>query len=115
MLPLSCLNHDTTIGALLSDELLGYSTFLPTIINGLGRWSTAQVQLLTIPCYFLGAAAYMSVAYLSDHMQKRGLFCVICGSISIIGYGILISASAAGVHYFGYVPSKLELGALLVT
>lgn len=81
--------------------LYGYSTFLPTIINGLGHWSTAEVQLLTIPCYFLGAAAYMSIAYLSDHMQKRGLFCVICGSISIIGYGILISASAAGVHYFG--------------
>ena len=87
----------------VADKLLGYSTFLPTIINGLGHWTTAQVQLLTIPCYFLGAAAYMSVAYLSDHTQKRGLFCVICGSISIVGYGILISASAAGVHYFGYV------------
>lgn len=85
----------------VSDKLLGYSTFLPTIINGLGRWTTAQVQLLTIPCYFLGAAAYMCVAYLSDHTQKRGLFCVICGSISVVGYGILISASSAGVHYFG--------------
>ncbi|KAB5542398.1 major facilitator superfamily transporter [Coniochaeta sp. 2T2.1] len=79
----------------------GYSTFLPTIIKGLGEWSTAQVQLLTIPCYFLGAAAYMGVAYLSDHTQKRGLFCVIFGTISIVGYGILISPSAAGVHYFG--------------
>lgn len=99
--------YSTWLGDGASNKLAGYSTFLPTIISGLGHWSTAQVQLLTIPCYFLGAAAYMSVAYLSDHAQKRGLFCVICGAISIVGYGILISASAAGVHYFGYDSSIL--------
>ncbi|RKU41707.1 hypothetical protein DL546_002904 [Coniochaeta pulveracea] len=81
--------------------LYGYSTFLPTIIKGLGKWTTAEVQLLTIPCYFLGAATYMTVAYLSDRSQKRGLFIVIFGCVSIVGYGILISDSSAGVHYFG--------------
>ncbi|KAB5526397.1 major facilitator superfamily transporter [Coniochaeta sp. 2T2.1] len=91
----------------------GYSTFLPTIIKGLGEWSTAQVQLLTIPCYFLGAAAYMGVAYLSDHTQKRGLFCVIFGTISVVGYGILISPSAAGVHYFGCFMVALGLYVLV--
>lgn len=34
--------------------LYGYSTFLPTIIKGLGSWSTAETQALTIPCYALG-------------------------------------------------------------
>ncbi|KAH7127999.1 major facilitator superfamily domain-containing protein [Dactylonectria estremocensis] len=81
--------------------LYGFSTFLPTIIRGLGTWTTAEVQLLTIPCYALGAVAYMSTAFLSDRMQKRGLFCVIFGSISVIGYGVLLSDSSAGVHYFG--------------
>ncbi|KAJ9145473.1 Flap endonuclease 1 [Pleurostoma richardsiae] len=81
--------------------LYGYSTFLPTIINGLGRWTRAEVQLLTIPCYFLGAVTYMAMAYLSDHTQRRGLFCVAFGSVSVVGYGVLLSASSSGVHYFG--------------
>ncbi|ROW09888.1 hypothetical protein VPNG_06276 [Cytospora leucostoma] len=81
--------------------LYGYSTFLPTIIKGLGNWSSAEVQLLTIPCYFLGAVAYMSAAFFSDRFQRRGLFCVACGAISVIGYGILISDSPSGAHYFG--------------
>ena len=74
---------------------------MPTIIKGLGTWTSAQVQLLTIPCYFLGAAMYMTVAYLSDKTQKRGIFCVIFGTVSLIGYAILISETPAGAHYFG--------------
>ncbi|KAI1855083.1 hypothetical protein JX265_012271 [Neoarthrinium moseri] len=81
--------------------LYGYSTFLPTIINGIGTWTTAEVQLLTIPCYFLGAVTYMTVAYLSDHTQRRGVFCIVFGTVSVVGYGILISNTPAGVHYFG--------------
>ncbi|KAI1339802.1 major facilitator superfamily domain-containing protein [Xylariaceae sp. FL0016] len=80
--------------------LYGYSTFLPTIIKGLGSWSTAEIQLLTIPCYAIGAMSYMTVAFLSDKKQMRGLFCVTFGIISVIGYGVLISDSAPGVHYF---------------
>lgn len=74
---------------------------MPTIIDALGEWTVAQVQLLTIPCYFLGAVTYMIIAMLSDKFQMRGIFCVIFGCISIIGYGVLLSDSAPGVHYFG--------------
>lgn len=81
--------------------MAGFSTFLPTIIQDLGRWSTAEVQLLTVPCYFLGAAAYMTTAFLSDRTQKRGLFCAIFGTISVVGYAVLLSDSSAAVHYFG--------------
>lgn len=93
----------------------GYSTFLPTIIRGLGSWTSAQVQLLTIPCYFLGATMYMSVAFLSDKTQKRGLFCVIFGTVSLLGYAILISKTAAGVHYFGYVSCFTQLASSSLT
>ncbi|PHH77823.1 hypothetical protein CDD80_151 [Ophiocordyceps camponoti-rufipedis] len=67
--------------------LYGFSTFLPTIIDDLniGGWSVAQVQLLTVPCYFLGAAAYMATAVVSDRLQMRGLFCVVFGVISSLG------------------------------
>lgn len=85
-----------------SDTMLyGYSTFLPTIIKNLGDWSTAEVQALTIPCYCLGAISYVVAARMSDSQQKRGLYSVAFGIISVIGYGILISDSSTGVHYFG--------------
>ncbi|KAI1276248.1 DNA-repair protein rad2 [Xylaria sp. FL0933] len=89
------------VGQFGSDTMLySYSVFLPTIIKGLGSWSSAEIQLLTIPCYALGAISYMTIAYISDRKQMRAIFCVIWGAISVIGYGILISDTPAGVHYF---------------
>ena len=81
--------------------LYGYSTFLPTIIKGLGHWTTAQVQALTVPCYALGAVSYLVVAKLSDRFQRRAIFTVIFGLICTIGYAILVSPVSGGVKYFG--------------
>lgn len=81
--------------------LYGYSTFLPTIIRGIGQWTTPQVQALTIPCYALGAITYLVVAWFSDRMQRRGIFTVVFCIIAMIGYGILIADVPSGVHYFG--------------
>ncbi|KAL4794351.1 histidine phosphatase superfamily [Aspergillus venezuelensis] len=89
--------------------LYGYSTFLPTIINGLGDWSTPEVQALTIPCYALGAIAYLIVAWLSDRTQRRAIFTCIFAAISVVGYGVLISDSGSGVHYFGALLVALGL------
>lgn len=80
--------------------LYGYSTFLPTIIKGLGQWSTAEVQLLTIPCYALGAISYLLTAYWSDRLQKRGVFAASFGLISMIGYAILLGDVSNGAKYF---------------
>ncbi|KAL8668544.1 MAG: hypothetical protein Q9168_006826 [Polycauliona sp. 1 TL-2023] len=63
--------------------LYGYSTFLPTIIKGLGKWSTAQTQALTIPCYCVGALSYFVVARLSDSQQRRALYTVLFGGIAL--------------------------------
>ena len=86
-----------------SDTMLyGYSTFLPTIIKGINpKASTALVQALTIPCYALGAITYLLVARISDRTQKRGMYAVGLGLISIVGYAMLISNSSSGVHYAG--------------
>lgn len=81
--------------------LYGYSTFLPTIIQGIGTWSTTQVQALTVPCYALGATTYLLVARLSDRQQKRGLYTVIFGVVTVIGYAVLISDTSKGGHYAG--------------
>lgn len=81
--------------------LYGYSTFLPTIIQGMGTWSSTQVQALTIPCYAVGAVTYLVVAKVSDAQQRRGLYTVIFGAIAVVGYGLLISPAPSGVHFFG--------------
>ena len=92
------------IGQFGGDTMLyGYSTFLPTIIKALGHWTSAQVQALTIPCYCLGAVTYVIVARISDSQQKRGLYTVIFGMVSVIGYGVLISNSIVGVRYCEYI------------
>ena len=93
------------IGQFGADTMLyGYSTFLPTIIKALGDWTSAQVQALTIPCYCLGALTYVIIARISDSQQRRGLYTVIFGTISVIGYGVLLSKSSVGVRYCKYIP-----------
>lgn len=42
----------------------------------------------------------MGTAFLSDRLQMRGLFCVIFGAISVVGYGVLLADVASSVHYF---------------
>ena len=81
--------------------LYGYSTFLPTIILGLGTWTTAQIQALTIPCYALGVITYVICAFISDRYQHRCIFVVIFGVVIMIGYGLLLTATNATVHYVG--------------
>ncbi|KAF1807991.1 MFS general substrate transporter [Eremomyces bilateralis CBS 781.70] len=82
--------------------LYGYSTFLPTIIAALNpSWSNSLVQVLTIPCYALGAVTYLVVAWLSDRQQRRGLYTCIFGLVSVVGYALLLSPQSAGVHYTG--------------
>lgn len=81
--------------------LYGYSLFLPTIIKGFGNWKTAEIQALTIPCYVVGALSYFVVAKFSDSHQRRGVYAVALGLVSIIGYGLLVSNAGPGVHYFG--------------
>ncbi|KAL6709544.1 hypothetical protein ACN47E_001479 [Coniothyrium glycines] len=86
-----------------SDTMLyGFSTFLPTIIRSImPRASNAMVQVFTIPCYALGAITYLVTARFSDKQQKRGLYSILLGVVSIVGYGMLISDSSAAVHYAG--------------
>ncbi|EME40124.1 hypothetical protein DOTSEDRAFT_91393 [Dothistroma septosporum NZE10] len=82
--------------------LYGYSTFLPTIIQGIRPQSSrAIVQVLTIPCYALGAITYMSAARYSDHKQSRGPVTLLFAVVSVVGYALLVSDSSSGVHFAG--------------
>lgn len=86
-----------------SDTMLyGFSTFLPTIIRAImPKASSAMVQVLTIPCYALGAITYLVVAHFSDKQQKRAFYSILLGVVSIVGYAMLISPSSSATHYAG--------------
>lgn len=90
-------------GQFCEDAMLyGYSTFLPTIIQGIRPGSSrAIIQVLTIPCYALGAISYMAAARYSDWRQSRGPVIVLFCLISVVGYALLISDTSAGVHFAG--------------
>lgn len=82
--------------------LYGYSTFLPTLIRGIRPQSTtAIVQVLTIPCYALGAISYMMAARYSDWKQSRGHVVVLFCSISVAGYALLVSNAGPDAHFAG--------------
>jgi MFS family permease len=86
----------------LDTMLYGFSTFLPTIIKGIRPGSSmAIIQVLTIPCYALGAISYMAAARFSDVRQSRAPVICAFGAISVVGYGLLLSDGSSGVHYAG--------------
>ncbi|KAF5027823.1 hypothetical protein F66182_50 [Fusarium sp. NRRL 66182] len=81
--------------------LYSFVVFLPTIIQAMGTWNSAQVQAMTVPVYAVGAITYLIGARLSDITQKRGFFVMggICSAL--VGYGMLIAGKGPGVSYAG--------------
>lgn len=86
----------------LNSMLYSFSTFLPTIINAMGRgWTRAEVQALTIPCYFLGAVTYLTASHFSDKYQQRGIVLIGACLTSMFGYILLMTPTSSSVHYTG--------------
>lgn len=81
--------------------LYSFSVFLPTIIRGLGEWSTVQVQALTVPVYFFGFGVYLSNARISDKTPQRGLSIIGPTVCLIFGYCLLIAVYNAALSFTG--------------
>ncbi|KAJ6021328.1 high-affinity nicotinic acid transporter [Penicillium herquei] len=80
--------------------LYGFNNFLPIIIeDGLG-FSSVQAQYLVIPVQMWGAIIYVAVAWLSDRLQRRYIFVMIFGSITALGYILILCPIPAGAQYF---------------
>ncbi|RLV84304.1 hypothetical protein JA9_004915 [Meyerozyma sp. JA9] len=80
--------------------LFGISTFLPSIILGMG-YDSYKTQLMTIPFYMVALLSFAGTCYFSDKTGNRGFF--IAGGVvcEIIGYIILIASNPLGSRYFG--------------
>ncbi|KAJ0316656.1 hypothetical protein Brms1b_005375 [Colletotrichum noveboracense] len=79
----------------------GFGTFLPVIIRGFG-YSSIKTQLLTVPVYIWASAVYLTIAYISDKLNKRAIFMVPMAFVTATGYALMLGVSmkATGVQYF---------------
>ncbi|KAJ4478051.1 MFS transporter [Lentinula aciculospora] len=79
-------------------SLYSYSLFLPTIVAGLGYTGSAA-QLHTVPPYVPAVVLTVIVAFLSDRLQWRGPFILICLPVAIVGYIVAITAETNTGRY----------------
>ncbi|KAK8042935.1 hypothetical protein PG994_013418 [Apiospora phragmitis] len=98
----------------VASMLYSYSSFLPTIIHGMG-FGPVTSQLLSIPCYFFGALTYLLSAYFSDRLGHRGSFVVGACLFSITGYAILLGTSAHEAPRVQYIGCVVVAGGLFVS
>lgn len=80
-------------------SLYGFTTFMPTIINGLG-YQSYRANLMTVPVYFWGLFTFLFIAYMSDKQRLRGVWISTALLCLIVGYALLIGAKSLGVRYF---------------
>ncbi|KAB8346275.1 hypothetical protein FH972_023319 [Carpinus fangiana] len=81
--------HEVKIA--LKDLKLYLSTFLPSIIKGMG-YSRLQSQYLTIPVYIFGGLAFLGFAFGSDRLRVPNVF-------GIIGYVLLLVDTSQVVKF----------------
>ncbi|KAI1787542.1 MFS general substrate transporter [Ganoderma leucocontextum] len=80
--------------------LAGLQGFLPTIIASFG-FTDAVAQILTVPPYAVAVVILCLTMYVSDRLQRRGVFLVAAGVLAGIGYILLVAIpSNDHVRYF---------------
>lgn len=79
--------------------MYGFTTFLPSILYGIG-FDNLEAQYLTIPVYILAGGVYLTAAKLSDRWKIRGPVIIFLNLISIVGYIILLAVHDNAVKYF---------------
>ncbi|KAH7325616.1 high-affinity nicotinic acid transporter [Stachybotrys elegans] len=79
-------------------SLFSFTTFLPSIIRGLG-YTSVQAQLLTVPVYVWATIAYFILAFMSDRAGLRGPFILVACSFLVLGYIVMQATTNLGARY----------------
>jgi MFS family permease len=80
-------------------SLYGLTTFMPTIVRGLG-YTSIHANLMTVPIYICSLVFFLVIAYFSDRTRLRGPYLLGCLMCLIVGYAILISVENLKVRFF---------------
>ncbi|GAA6011294.1 hypothetical protein JCM10207_008289 [Rhodosporidiobolus poonsookiae] len=89
-----------TLGYIFINVIVqGTSLFLPTIIAGLGKYTTTETQLRTVPPYVVASAWSVFISYFAWKTRRHGIF-VACSCIfSVIGYAMFLGSKNSKVLY----------------
>lgn len=90
----------TVILACTQVALGGLSSFLPSIVKGLG-YTSVRAQLMTVPIYCVSSVTTVLFAYLSDKSNVRGPWLAGLSLASLSGYIMLIASHNNNVRYAG--------------
>ncbi|ORY35062.1 major facilitator superfamily domain-containing protein [Naematelia encephala] len=89
--------------------LYSLTTFMPTIISGLGFSTRVESQLLTVPVYVIGALGYIVSGLLSSKYRIRGVFIAVALCFCLLGYILLAAVKAPGGRYAGVFIAAIGL------
>ncbi|KAL2847759.1 major facilitator superfamily domain-containing protein [Aspergillus pseudoustus] len=76
----------------------GFGAFIPTILREFG-WTSTEAQLKSVPPYLVACCLTITLGYLSDRTNKRGVFMAGILPCSIIGFSILRFSSNVNAKY----------------
>ncbi|GAA5967061.1 hypothetical protein JCM11641_000428 [Rhodosporidiobolus odoratus] len=85
--------------SILNVIVQGVSLFLPTIISGLGHYSTTETQLRTVPPYIIASLWAVFISYCAWKTKRHGVY--IAGSLVLttVGYIMFLASSNPHVLY----------------
>jgi len=72
--------------------------FMPTILAAIG-YRAIKAQLYTVPVYTVPTVVSLFMSWLSDRLQKRGIFISAGALLAMTGYAILSSTNDPNVKY----------------
>jgi MFS family permease len=81
--------------------LYAFSLFIPTIIKGLGKYSSTHANLLSVPPYAVAAICTIAVGYYADRTRNRGLCNIVMSLVGMTGFAMLIGSQNPHVQYAG--------------
>jgi len=87
------------LAIVLNISVQGLSIFMPTIINGLGKYSVVQVQLRTVPPNLVGAAWAIISGFSSFRLRSRSGVILSCMALMVVGYAIAVGTTDPKIRY----------------
>lgn len=75
--------------------------FFSPLFLRIPQTNTSPANLLTVPPNMTAFLSVILVTSLSGHYKRRGIFILICASIAIIGYIMLMTTSIPHIQYGG--------------
>lgn len=87
------------VGFFAGTMIYAMAYFEPTIVAGLGHYSSVQAQLMSVPPFATAFVLSIISAFLSDRFGARGLTMIFFAFLSLIGFSMFLGSTSKSVKY----------------